>query len=80
MIFKTIDNLTLIEELVVDCKSHRFNQAQVQTCTVEPLRSLLGTDSDTPFSEALLNGEANLQHISLTKVTKRYLGSLTKNK
>ena len=80
MIFKTIDNPTLIKELVVDRNSHHLNQIQGSPFTVESLASLLETDSDTSFVEALLKGEANLQQIPLTKVTKRYLESLTRNK
>ena len=79
-VFKTIDNPTLIEELILDRNSHHLNQAQGSPFTVEPLQFLTGTDSDTPFTEALLNGDANLHHISLTKVTKRNLESLTRNK
>ena len=80
VVFKTIETLTLIKELISDRNSHPLNQAQGSPFTVEPLQSLLGTDSDTPFAEELLNGSANLNSIPLTKVTKRYLESLTRNK
>ena len=80
VVFKTIENPTLIEELISDRNSHHLNQAQGSHFTSEPLQPLLGTDSDTPFVEALLNGNAQLNNIPLTKVTKRYLESLTRNK
>ena len=80
MVFKTIENPTLIKELILDRNSHHINQAQGSPFTVEPLQSLLGTDSDTPLVEALLNENTKLHHIPLTKVTKRYLESLTRNK
>ena len=63
-----------------DRNSHHLNQAQGSPFTVEPLQPLLGTDSDTPFAEALLNGNAQLHYIPLIRVTKRYLESLTRNK
>ena len=65
-VFKTIDNPTLIEELISDPISYHLNQVQGSPFTVEPLQSILGTDSDTPFAEALLNGDANLHHLPLT--------------
>ena len=58
--FKSIDNSTLIEELIEDHNSHLLNQEQ---CI-----------------HTLLNGDANLQQITLAKVTKRYLESMTRNK
>ena len=79
VVFKTIDIPTLIEELIADRNSHHLNQVQGPPFTVEPLQSLLGTESDTPFAEALLNGDSNLQQLSLTKVIKRYLESMTRN-
>ena len=80
VLFKTIDNPRLIEELVADRNSHHLNQAQGSPFTVEPIQSLIGPDSDTPFAEALLNGSANLSDIPLTTVTKHYLESMTRNK
>ena len=80
VVFKRIENPTLIEKLILDRNTHHLNQAQGSPFTVEPLQSLLGTDSDTPFAEELLNGDANLYYLPLTKVTKRYLESLTRNK
>ena len=80
VLFKTIDNPRLIEELVADRNSHHLNQAQGSSFTVEPLQSLIGPDSDTPFAEALLNGSANLSDIPFTTVTKRYLESMKRNK
>ena len=80
VVFKTIENPTLIEELISDRNSHHLNQAQGSPFTAEPLQSLLGSDSDIPFAEALLNGNAQLNNIPLAKVTKRYLESLTRNK
>ena len=47
VVFKTIENPTLIEKLISDRNSHHLNQAQGSSFTVEPLQSLLGTDSDT---------------------------------
>lgn len=78
--FKTIKTPTLIEELILDRNSNHLNQAQGSPFTVERLQSFLGTDIDTSFAEALLNGNTKIHHIPLTKVTKRYLESLTRNK
>ena len=80
VIFKAIDNPKLIEDLVADRNSHRLNQAQGSPFTVEPLQLLLGTDSETPFAEALLKGETYFLQVPLAKVTKRYLESMTRNK
>ena len=80
VIFKTIDNPTLIEELIADRNSYHLNQVQGSPFTVEPLKSLLGTDSDTSFAEALLNSTANLQQTPLTYVIIRSLESTTRNK
>ena len=80
VVFKTIYNSRLIEELIVDRNAYHLNQAQGSPFTVEPLQSLLGTDSNTPFVEALLNSDANLPHFPLTNVTKRYLESIIRNK
>ena len=83
IVFKTIDNTILIEELVAGRNSHHLNQAQGSPFTVEPLQFLLGTDSDNPFAEVLLDGDASLLHVpftNVTNVTKRYLESVTRNK
>ena len=77
--FKKIDDLILIEELIADCNTHHLDQAQGSPFTVKPLRTLLVSDSDTAFAEALLQGKANLKSIHLTKVTKRNLESMTRN-
>ena len=80
VVFKTINNPVLIEELVADRNSHHLNQSQGSPFTVESMQSLLETDSDTPFIEVLLNEEANLYQIPQTKATKCYLENLPRNK
>ena len=64
----------------MDHNTHHLSQAQDSPFTVEPLRSLLGTDSGTSFVEILLKYETNLHYTPLTKATKRYLEILTKNR
>ena len=79
MVFKTIENLTLIVELVTDRNSHHLNQARGSYFTVEPLKLCIRTYRHTPVVEAILNGKVNLQKLPLAKVTTRYLESLIRN-
>lgn len=71
--FKIIDDAILIEELIAYRNAHHLNQAQVSPFTVEPFRTLLGSDNDTAFAEALLQDKADLKNIPLTKAITRYL-------
>ena len=51
--------------------SHHLNQAQDTPFTVEPLLSLIGTDSSTSFSQDLLNRTSDITSLSLSPTIKK---------
>ena len=52
--FKPINDPIIIVELIADHNTHHLNQAQSSSFTVEPFKTLLESDSDTVFADALL--------------------------
>ena len=65
---------------MADINSHHLNQAQDTPLTIEPLLSLIGTDSYTSFSQERLNGTAKLDSLILSPTITKYLKKLTQNK
>ena len=49
-----------MEQVVAERNSHYLNQARGTQLTIEPLLSLIGTDSFASFSQELLNGTSEL--------------------
>ena len=48
--FKTIDDPTLIDQVITDRNAHYLNQADGNPFTVKPFLSLIGKDTFTTFS------------------------------
>ena len=76
LLFKTIDDPEIMEQVIVKRNSHHLNQAQGTPLTIKPLLSLIGTDSFTSFSQELLNGTSNLSSLPLSPTIKKYLKNL----
>ena len=60
--FQTIDDPEIMEQVIAERNSHHLNQAQGTPLTIEPLLSLIGTDSYTSFSQEILNKTAKMIH------------------
>ena len=80
LLFKTVDDPEIMEQVIAERNSHHLNQAQGTPLTIEPLLSLIGTDSFTSFSQELLNETANLSPLTLSPTIKKYLKKLKQNK
>ena len=66
--FKTIDDPEITEQVIVDRNSNNLNQARCTQLTIEPLLSLIGTDSFTSFSQELLNEKADIKSLKMSPV------------
>ena len=66
--FKTIDDPEIMEQVIVDRNSNNLNQARCTQLTIEPLLSLIGTDSFTSFSQELLNEKADIKSLKMSPV------------
>ena len=71
--WRRLDQPEDIERCINKRNSVHLHQAHGTTCTIEPLKSLLGVDSITPFGNALLQGTANLEDLGLTTLQKNIL-------
>ena len=69
-----------MEQVIAERNSHHLKQAQGTPLTVEPLLSLIGTDSFTSFSQELLNGTSDMILLPLSPTIKKYLHNLQQNK
>ena len=76
LLFKTVDDPEIMEQVIAERNSHHLNQAQGTPLTIEPLLSLIGTDSFTSFSQELLNGTSNLSSLPLSPTIKIYFKNL----
>ena len=68
---QTVDDPEIMEQVIAERNSHHLNQAQGTPLTIEPLLSLIGTDSFTSFSQELLNGTFNLTSLPLSPTIKK---------
>ena len=80
LLFKTVDDPEIMEQVIVERNSHHLNQAKGTPLTIEPLLSLIGTDSFTSFFQELLNGTPDLTPLPLSPKIKNYLKNLQQNK
>ena len=78
--FKTIDDPEIMEQVIAERNSHHLNQAQGTPFTIEPLLSLIGTDSYTSFSQKILDGTADIDSLKLSTTITKYLKNLKHNK
>ena len=74
LLFKTIDDLEIIEQVITKRNSHHLNQAQDKPLTIESLLSLIWTNTLTSFSQELLYGTSDIATIT------KYLHNLQQNK
>ena len=78
LLFKTVDDPEIMEQVITERNSHHLNQAQGTPLPIASLLSLIGTDSFTSFSQELSNGTSDLTSLSLSPTIKKYLKNLTK--
>ena len=71
LLLKTVDDPEIMEHVMTEKSSHHLNQAQDTPLTVEPLLSLIGTDSFTSFSQDLLNRTSDITSLSLSPTIKK---------
>ena len=78
--FKTIHNPIEIDQLLATGNAQHLHQAHGTPFTVEPLRSMIGKDSFTPFTQEILDGTANFDNLQISDNIKSYLQNLKKKK
>ena len=76
--WKRIEDPVLVEKYIIERNKRHLNQAQGTTCTIEPLNTLLGLDSRTPFGNSVLEGTVDLSQLSLTKLQQLYFKEMKK--
>ena len=59
---------TIVKKYIIERNKSHLNQEQGTPCTIEPLQSLLGLDSRTPFGNSVFEGTVNLNQLPLTKL------------
>ena len=69
-----------MKQVIAERNSHHLNQAHGTPLTIEPLLSLIGTDSYTSFSQELLNGKADIDSLMMFPTITKYLKNLKQNK
>ena len=62
-----------MEQVIAERSSHHLNQAQGAPLIIEPLLSLIGTDSFTSFSQELLNRKADIYSSKISPTIKKSL-------
>ena len=70
LLLKTIDDPEVIEKLIIERNAVHLNQAEGTPMTIEPMISLIGTDSYTTFGVKILKGTANVSEIKLPTIRK----------
>ena len=78
--FKTIHNHEEIDQLLASNNAQHLHQAHNTPFTVEPLRTLIGKDSFTPFTQEILDGSANFDTLEISDNIKLYLQNLKRKK
>ena len=78
--FKTIYNHEEIDQLLAAGNAQHLHQVHITPFTVEPLRTLIGKDSFTPFSQKILDGSANFHTLDISDSNKLYLQNLKRKK
>ena len=76
--WKRIEDPILVEKYIIERNKRHLNQAQETPCTIEPLQSLLGLDSRTPFGNSVLEGTVDLTQLPLTNLQKLYFKEMKK--
>ena len=71
LLFKTVDDPEIMEQVIAERNSHHLNQAQGSSLTVGPLNALIGTDTFTSFSQELINGTSDITLFSLCPTIKK---------
>ena len=60
LLFKTIDDPEVIDKLIIERNAVNLNQTEGTPMTIEPIMSLIGTDSYTTFGDEILKRTANV--------------------
>ena len=74
--FKTTDNPEIMEELLASHNTKYLNQAQGFPITVEPLPSLIETNTFVTFANELLEDTADIESIKILKPLTTYIKQL----
>ena len=78
--FKTIHNQEEIDQLLASGNAHHLHQAHGIPFTIEQLRTMIGKDSFTPFSQELLDDTASIDNLEISDNIKLYLMNLKRKK
>ena len=78
--FKTIHNHEEIDILLAAGNAQHLHQTHGTPFTVEPLRTLIGKDSFTPFSQEILGSSTNFDSLEISDKIKLYLQNLKRKK
>ena len=76
--WRWLDQSEDIERCINKRNSLHLHQAHGTTCTIKPLKSLLGANSITQFGDNILQGTANLNGLGLTNLQKIYFQEIKK--
>ena len=69
----TVDDIELMNKYFAEKNIQHLNQVQYSPLTIEPLKSLLRSNSFTTFLEQLLAGTPNLNSLNITPLIRAYL-------
>ena len=69
-----------MEQFIAERNSHHLNQAQGTPLIIEPLLSLIGTESFTFFSQESLNGKVDIDSLKMSPTMTKYLKNLKQKK
>ena len=67
-----------MEQVIANINSHHLNQVQVTSLTIEPVVSLIGHDSYTPFSQKLLKDTTDTSSLNIAPTITKYLKTIKK--
>ena len=63
---KTIHNHEVIDHLLASGNTQHLHQAHGISVTIKPLRTLIGRDSSTPFSQEILDGTTRFDNLNVS--------------
>ena len=69
----TVDDIELMNKYFAEKNIQHLNQVQYSPLTIEPLKSLLQSNSFTTFLEQLLARTPNLNSLNITPLIRAYL-------
>ena len=74
--FKTIHNHKVVDHLLASSNAQHLHQAHGTPFTIKSLRTLIGKDIFTPFSQEILDGTTRFDNLNVSKNIKQCLRNL----